>query len=131
MSSDDLCVRAEAARLVLEGKAEEAVEMLSRYYGIRSPRLRVGLPRGCKRALGCYDARHRVIYVRSREEYFNPYVVLHEFYHHLRSFLGRHRGTEDRADRYAAEAVEALLRGLTACVSGEQEGGHGEWRHRH
>jgi len=119
----ELCVRARAVALILDGRVEEAVEMLAGYYGVPRPRVRVGLPPRCSRALGCYVASKRTIYLRSSEEYRNPLVVLHEFYHHLRSLLGRHRGTEGRADMYALESLEAYRRG--ACGLGEYEGGHG------
>jgi hypothetical protein len=37
-----------------------------------------------------------------------PFVVLHEFYHHLRTALDRkHRGTEKYADEFAREFIEA------------------------
>jgi len=101
---------AEAVRLVLEGRPEEAVEMLSRFYGVRPPEVRVGLPKGCRRALGCYVPSKRTIYLRSSEEYMDPFVVLHEFYHHLRYRLGRHRGTEKGADQFALRALEAYRR---------------------
>jgi hypothetical protein len=123
-SGDELCVRARAAALILEGRVEEAVEMLADYYGVLRPRVRVGLPPRCSGALGCYVPSKRTIYLRSSEEYRNPLVVLHEFYHHLRSILGRHRGTEGRADRYALESLEALRRGV-CWRSGEYEGSHG------
>jgi len=96
-----------AVRLVLECRPEEAVEVVSRYYGLRPPRVRVGLPKRCRRALGCYVPGERTIYLRSSREYCDPFVVLHELYHHLRHRLGRHRGTEKHADRFALKAIEA------------------------
>ncbi|MEB3851508.1 MAG: hypothetical protein LRS49_02850 [Desulfurococcales archaeon] len=119
--AEELCVRARAAALILEGRVEEAVAELARYYGVPAPRVRVGLPRGCRRALGCYVPARRTIYLRSSSEYRDPFVVLHEFYHHLRSLLGRHRGTERHADRYAAESIEALERGVCAL---HEQGSH-------
>ena len=110
MTGDEEEVLAEAVRLILEGRPEEALELLSRHYGVRPPRLRVGLPKGCRRALGCYVPSRRTIYVRSSSEYMDPFVVLHEFYHHLRSRLGRHRGTEKGADGFALRAIEAYRR---------------------
>ena len=119
-----MCVKVRAARLVFDGRAEEALRLLASYYGVPVPALRVGLPRGCRRALGCYVASRRTIYVRSSAEYRDPFVVLHEFYHHLRRRLGRHRGTERHADEYALEALRALGEG--ACLGEEDGGGHGE-----
>jgi hypothetical protein len=115
------CALARAVRLIAEGRAEEAIEELSRFYNVPPPRMRVGLPRRCRRALGCYVAARRTIYLRSSDEYVNPFVVLHEFYHHIRSVLGKHRGTERHADAFALRAIEAARRG--ACGSGRDEEG--------
>jgi hypothetical protein len=39
----------------------------------------------------------------------NPFVIIHEFYHHLRSKAvdKMHRGTEKNADKFAIEFIEA------------------------
>ncbi len=100
-------VLARAVQLILDGKPEEALELLSRFYGVPTPRLKVGLPKRCLRALGCYVARTRTIHVRSSREYRDPFVVLHEYYHHLRYRIGRHRGTERGADAFALKALRA------------------------
>lgn len=103
-----MMARARAAWLIMRGDVEGALALLSQYYGVSAPRVRVGLPRGRRGVAGCYDPARATIYVRSRVELRNPLVVLHEFYHHLRYVLGEHRGTEKHADRYAAESVRAL-----------------------
>jgi hypothetical protein len=38
----------------------------------------------------------------------NPFVILHEFYHHLRTHGMEHRGTEKYANRFAEEFIEAF-----------------------
>ncbi len=103
-------VLARAVRLILDCRPEEAVEIVSKHYGVRPPRLRVGLPKRCLRALGCYVARTRTIHVRSRREYCDPFVIMHELYHHLRFRMGKHRGTERGADEFALSAVRAYAR---------------------
>lgn len=108
---DDLKARAYAALLVLSGEVEKALEILSEYYGVTKPKLVVGLPkRAPKNIAGCYDPRKETIYVKSREELNNPFVILHEFYHHLRFFMGKHRGTEKHANKFAREAIEYLAK---------------------
>ncbi len=102
----DAGVRALAVKYILEGRTEEAVLLLSKHYGIPAPKIRVGLPKKCKSAYGCYVVKHRTIYLRSSDEYMNPFVVPHEFYHHLRSIHGKHRGTEKGADKYAADSIK-------------------------
>ena len=104
-SQEEMALRALAVKMILEGRAEEALERLSRHYRVQTPRLRVGLPKRCRKAYGCYVAREKTIYLRSSEEYTNPFVVMHEFYHHIRWRLGSHRGTEKHADRYARESI--------------------------
>ncbi len=99
-----------AVRKVLEGRVEEALKLLSHYYGVDCPSIRVGLPKRHLKAYGCYDPRRKLICVRSSEEFRNPFIIMHEFYHHLRYFGGVHRGTERRADKYALGAIEAYLR---------------------
>ena len=82
-------------------RPEDALDLLSEYYGVERPRLRMGLPSGEKGALGCYVHRDKTIYISSQEYLYDPYVLIHEFYHHLRSVGGKHRGTERHAKEFA------------------------------
>ena len=107
---NEIEVRARATALIMSGRAEEVLELLARFYGIEAPRITVGLPKGYSGVLACYVRKKNTIYVKSRREYMDPFVVLHEFYHHLRFFGNKHRGTERGADRYAAESIKAYLR---------------------
>jgi hypothetical protein len=93
--------------IALERKPEEALDALCAHYHVERPTLRIGLPKGEKRALGCYVHRERTIYMSSEEYLFDPYVLIHEFYHHLRHVGGKHRGTE----RHARDFALAFLRG--------------------
>lgn len=119
-SREEDCLLARAARMIVEGRAEEAVEMLSRFYGVLPPRLKVGLPKRCRNALGCYTPHNQTIHLRSSREYRDPFVVLHEFYHHLRWRMGSHRGTERHAGEFAARAVTAMAEGV--CDEGAGSG---------
>ena len=82
-------------------RPEEALDLLSAHYGVERPRLRMGLPSGEKKALGCYVHREKTIYISTQEYLYDPYVLIHEFYHHLRSVGGKHRGTERHAKEFA------------------------------
>lgn len=99
--------QARIVRLIrLEKDPETAIDELSAHYRVQRPDLRMGLPKGEKRALGCYVQRDKTIYVSSQNYLYDPYVIIHEFYHHLRNVSGKHRGTE----RHAKEFALAFLR---------------------
>lgn len=92
--------------LILNQNVEEAIELLAKEYRVNVPRLKVGLPKGHKnRALGVYESRNETISVLNSDILANPFVIIHEFYHHLRSNAvdKHHRGTEKNADRFAMD----------------------------
>ncbi len=96
--------------LILNGKTEEAIELLSKNYKVSVPELKVGLPKGHKiKAFGCYTNRNQTISVQNSDILVNPFVIIHEFYHHLRSKGAdkMHKGTEKNADRFAIEFIDA------------------------
>lgn len=96
--------------LILNGKTEEALERLAEHYSVTVPKLKIGLPKGHKkRVYGCYTPKNATISVLNSDVLGNPFVVLHEFYHHLRthSVDKQHRGTEKNADKFAAEFIKA------------------------
>ncbi len=98
-----------AVSLILDGKAEHAVKLLSDFYGVKPPIIKIGLPKRCSKALGCYVTSRNTIYLKSSREYMDPFVILHEFYHHIRSRLGKHRGTEKHADAFAMRAIALYM----------------------
>ncbi len=110
MENSEELVRAKAVKLILDGRAEDAIKLLSDYYGISTPKIKIGLPKGHRSAYGCYVAGKKTIYLRSSREYRDPFIVLHEYYHHLRTYLGKHRGTEKHANRYALESIKLYIR---------------------
>jgi len=100
--------KARVVWLILDGNPEEALRLLGEKYQIAVPEIKVGLPKKLKlKAYGCYTAKNQTIYVRDSDIFVNPMVILHEFYHHLRSrAVDRvHRGTEDKADQFAKEYI--------------------------
>jgi len=99
---DEAIFQREIVRLIaVEKKPEEALDALCAHYRVERPILRVGLPKGEKKALGCYVHKEKTIFMSSEEYLFDPYVLIHEFYHHLRHVNGRHRGTERHARDFA------------------------------
>jgi hypothetical protein len=96
--------------LILSGKPEDAIALLAKTYRVNVPKLKVGLPKGHKiTAYGCYNARGETITVQNSDVLLNPFVILHEFYHHLRSKGAdkMHRGTEKNADKFALDFIQA------------------------
>jgi hypothetical protein len=105
----DAEAKARVVQLILDGVAEEALVFLAGEYGVDVPRLRVGLPKGRKRSLvGCYSARDKTISVLNSDVLKQPFVILHEFYHHLRTRVDlKHRGTEKNANEFAHSFLRA------------------------
>ena len=76
--------------LILNGQAEKALELLAKNYKVTTPKLKVGLPKGRKAtAYGCYTSKDATISVLNSDVIGNPFVILHEFYHHLRTSIDR------------------------------------------
>jgi hypothetical protein len=95
--------------LVLDSKVEQALELLSKEFKVTVPRIQVGLPRTHGSVYGCYTSRNQTIYVLNSDVLKDPFVILHEFYHHLRtsSVDKKHRGTEKYANVFAKEFIAA------------------------
>ncbi len=94
----------------MERRPEDALDLLCLHYRVERPMLRIGLPKGEKKALGCYVHREKTIYISKQEYLYDPYVLIHEFYHHLRNVGGKHRGTERHAKEFALSFLENTTR---------------------
>jgi hypothetical protein len=104
LAEEDL-FRARVVQLILQKNVEEALEALSQHYHVNVPGLRVGMPKRSGGKAGCYVSATKTIHVASRERLYDPFVILHEFYHHLRTQGGKHRGTEKHANKFAEEYI--------------------------
>ena len=95
--------------LIFNGQVEKALELLAKNYKVTTPKLKVGLPKGRKAtAFGCYTPKNATISVLNSDVIGNPFVILHEFYHHLRTSVDKkHKGTEKNADKFARGFIEA------------------------
>lgn len=98
--------KARIVHLILSKKPEEALESLAIFYHVGTVDLRVGIPKGHVRAAGCYISTKKTIFVSDRDNLYNPYVILHEFYHHLRTHV-KHKGTEKYANKFADEYIQS------------------------
>lgn len=94
--------KAKIVYLILNRETEQALQMLSSFYRVKPPEVTVGTVKGKRRtAYAVYVPKERKIYAMNADIFYNPFVMLHEFYHHLRTQGGPHRGTERHADLYA------------------------------
>lgn len=104
-------MKSEVVALILDSRPEDAISLLCRWYKVRLPRLGVGVFEGkTKGVAAVYSVQRREILAAKREYLYNPFVIIHEFYHHLRSTSGHHRGTEKQADKFALEFIAAYRR---------------------
>lgn len=108
MLADEQMFKLQVVRLILTKKVEEALEALSQHYKVAAPRLKVGMPKRSGGKAGCYVSATKTIHVASEEKLYDPFVILHEFYHHLRTQGGKHRGTEKHANKFAQEYITAF-----------------------
>ena len=98
--------RAEIVHLITDGRPEAALRLLSKHYGVPEPTLRVGTVKRHRKVLACYVEKERRIYLSNSGFLTNPFVLLHEFYHHLRaSRVEKSRQVEKRADLFAAAFI--------------------------
>ena len=95
--------------LILKGETEDALQRLADHYDVDKPKLKVGLPKGHKTGvLGCYSTRDATISLLNSDVYGKPAVILHEFYHHLRTGIDhKHRGNERYANEFAQDYINA------------------------
>lgn len=92
---------------ILSKETEKAVELVCQRNHVKAPSLRIGgVPKGHKKALGVYSIASNSVAFRDQDQFFNPFVVLHELYHCIRSKSGTHKGTEKNADRFAISFIE-------------------------
>ncbi len=108
MFESELLFKARIVQLILLKQVDEALKLLSRNYGVDTPKLKVGMPKRHHGKVGCYVQKTRTIHVVDGEKLGDPFVILHEFYHHLRNIGGKHKGTEKNANRFAKEFLKRL-----------------------
>jgi len=95
-------------QLILNQETEDALNILAKHHKVSVPKLKVGLPKGHKnKILGCYSPRNQTISLLNSDVMGNPFVILHEFYHHARTSIDKkHKGTERNADKFANEFIK-------------------------
>ena len=107
---DDL-TKAKIVKMILEKKTETALEKLSEFYHVSTPEIVVGTIKGKRRTVyAVYVPSQKKIYALNSDVFYNPFIILHEYYHHIRSKLGIHRGSEKHANMYARDFIDSYNR---------------------
>ncbi len=111
MSNDirlDDITKAKVVHLILNKKTEDALESLSKFYRISPPEITVGtIKRKRTTVYAVYVQKESKIYCINSDIFYNPFIVLHEFYHHIRTKGGIHRGSEKYANTYARGFIDS------------------------
>ena len=108
MLNSEYLFKAKIVQMILMKENVEAIKALSHHYSVDIPHLKVGMPKRYNKKGGCYVSKTKTIHVANQQYLDNPFVILHEFYHHLRTHDREHRGTEKYANRFAEEFIEAF-----------------------
>ena len=113
MTEIDNMTKVQIVRMILNKQTEKALETLSEFYRVTPPQIVVGTIKGKRRTVyALYIPKERKIYALNSDIFFNPFVVLHEYYHHIRSKLGVHRGSERNANKFAQEFIDAYKKSV-------------------
>jgi hypothetical protein len=107
---DDL-TKTKIVHMILNKKTEEALQQLSIFYNKTPPDIVVGTVKGKRKTVyAVYVQKESKIYATTSDIFYNPFIVLHEFYHHIRTKGGIHRGSEKNANMYAKSFIDAYNR---------------------
>ena len=107
---DDL-TKTKIVYMILNKKTEEALQHLSKFYNMTPPEIVVGTVKGKRKTVyAVYVQKESKIYATNSDVFYNPFIILHEFYHHIRTNGGIHRGSEKNANRYAKSFIDAYNR---------------------
>jgi hypothetical protein len=100
--------KARIVYMILNKSTEEALEHLSNLYNTVTPEIVVGTVKGKRKTVyAVYVQKECKIYAINSDIFYNPFVVLHEFYHHIRTKAGAHRGSEKNANTYAKNFIDS------------------------
>jgi hypothetical protein len=111
MHEPDDYVKAKIVSLILDKKTEIALENLSKLYQVDTPEIVVGTIKKKRRTVyAVYVVQEKKIYALNSDIFYNPFVILHEYYHHIRSRRGTHRGSEKHANLYAQDFIDSYMR---------------------
>ena len=108
MELPDPKMQALIVKLILNKRTEKSLQLLSNFYSIQAPEVVVGTIKGKRKTVrAVYVGNQRRIYATNSEIFYNPFVMLHEFYHHLRFRGMEHRGSEKSANKFALQFINS------------------------
>jgi hypothetical protein len=108
MDLPDPKTQALIVKLILNKRTERSLQLLSNFYKIQPPEIVVGTIKGKRKTVhAVYVHSKRCIYATNSDIFYNPFVILHEFYHHLRYRGMEHRGSEKSADKFALHFIDS------------------------
>ena len=117
----DELTQAKIVYMIIDKKTEEALKKLSDFYHIESPKVVVGTIKGKRKTVfAVYIHKERKIYTVNSDIFYNPFIILHEFYHHIRSRAEKHRGSEKHANKYAQEFINSYMKVLRIRIHSER-----------
>jgi hypothetical protein len=114
---DDIS-KAKVVYMILNKKTEEALQNLSKFYKVIPPEITVGTIKGKRRTVyAVYVQGESKIYCINSDVFYNPFIVLHEFYHHIRTKGGIHKGSEKHANIYAKSFIDSYKKIVNQIMS--------------
>ena len=117
---DDLA-KAKVVQMIIDKKTEEALHSLSTHYKVDPPQIVVGTIKGKRRTVyAVYVQGEGKIYCINSDIFYNPFIVLHEFYHHIRTTGGIHKGSEKHANNYAKGFIDSYNKIIEIVIRSNQ-----------
>ena len=121
MHPDDI-TKAKVVNMILNKKTEEALKNLSKFYKVIPPEITVGTIKGKRKTVyAVYVQRESKIYCINSDVFYNPFIILHEFYHHIRTKGGIHRGSEKYANTYAKSFIDSYKKIIDQITTQKQQ----------
>lgn len=100
--------KARIVQMILDKETERALLILCKFYKISPPKIAVGTIKGKRKTVyAVYVQNESKIYCMNSDVFYNPFIIIHEFYHHLRTIAGLHRGSEKHANKYAKGFIDS------------------------
>jgi hypothetical protein len=121
VNPDDI-TKAKVVNMILNKKTEDALKILSQFYKVIPPGITVGTIKGKRKTVyAVYVQRESKIYCINSDVFSNPFIILHEFYHHIRTKGGIHRGSEKHANTYAKSFIKSYKKIIDQITTQKQQ----------